>query len=218
LLLGRLHWQGWSSQQVAQQKDQVLDGSCDWSNISQASLPQAAYSGLQKSLQQEWHFVQRVTKGIGPKFASIEQTLAKTFLPTLFGNGYDNDDPWSALAGLPVKWAGLVIPDPTTLVQPNYEASILLCSHILAAFQGVHVFWSTNHLKVIKEVKADLKLHNATKSKASLNNQESPAVKRLIQNSHTENRGDILIQGLWARGTACIMLEAHKRERKKKYL
>jgi hypothetical protein len=60
--------------------------------------------------------------------------MAKTFLPTLFGNEYEEDDPCRALASLPVKWAGLVIPDPTTLAQPNYEVSILLCSHILAAF------------------------------------------------------------------------------------
>jgi hypothetical protein len=49
-------------------------------------FPQAAYSDLQKSLQQEWQFVQRVKKGIGNEFASIEQTLARTFLPTLFGD------------------------------------------------------------------------------------------------------------------------------------
>jgi hypothetical protein len=33
-----------------------------------SNFPQTAYSDLQKSLQQEWQFVQRVTKGIGPKF------------------------------------------------------------------------------------------------------------------------------------------------------
>jgi hypothetical protein len=32
------------------------------------NFPQTAYSGLQKSLQQEWQFVQRVTKGVGPAF------------------------------------------------------------------------------------------------------------------------------------------------------
>jgi hypothetical protein len=100
----------------------------DLTSVTQA-FPQAAYSGLQKSLQQEWQFVQRVTKGIGPEFAAVEQTLAKTFLPTLFGDEHDDDDPRRALAGLPVKWAGLAIPDPTTLAQPNYEASILLCFH-----------------------------------------------------------------------------------------
>jgi hypothetical protein len=35
----------------------------DLTSVTQA-FPQAAYSGLQKSLQQEWQFVQRVTKGI----------------------------------------------------------------------------------------------------------------------------------------------------------
>ena len=30
--------------------------------------PQTSYTGLQKSLQQEWAFVQRVTPGIGPEF------------------------------------------------------------------------------------------------------------------------------------------------------
>jgi hypothetical protein len=74
-----------------------------------------------------------------------------------------------ALAGLPLKWAGLAIPDPTTLAHPNYEASILLCSHILAAFPRVDVFRSVDHLKVIREVKAELKLRSAVKNESSLN-------------------------------------------------
>jgi hypothetical protein len=52
---------------------------------------------LQKSLQQEWQFVQRVTKGIGPEFASIKQTLAKTCMPTLFEDEYDKEDTCRAL-------------------------------------------------------------------------------------------------------------------------
>ena len=139
----------------------------DLTSVTQV-FPQAAYCGLQKSLQQEWQFVQRVTKGIGPEFATIEQTLARIFLPTLFGDNYDYDekDPRRALAALPVKWAGLAIPDPTTSAQPNYESSILLCSHILAAFRGVDEFRSTDHTKVIREVKAELKLRNAAKNES----------------------------------------------------
>jgi hypothetical protein len=68
--------------------------------------------------------------------------------------------------------------------------------------------------------------------------QESPAVKRLFQNNCTEGPGDIVVRGLWARGTDCIIdvcitdvdakyqrfkdphkvLEAHEREKKEKYL
>ena len=46
--------------------------------------PQSAYAGLQKSLQQEWLFVQRVTPGIGDAFSSVEKVLRETFLPELF--------------------------------------------------------------------------------------------------------------------------------------
>jgi hypothetical protein len=76
--------------------------------------------------------------------------LALCRLLTLFGNNYDAKDPHRVLAeGLPIKWAGLAIPDPTTSAQPNYEASILLYTHILAAFQGVDAFQLTDHLKVL---------------------------------------------------------------------
>jgi hypothetical protein len=43
----------------------------DLTLITQA-FPQGTYPGLQNSLQQEWQFVQRVTKGIDPEFASID--------------------------------------------------------------------------------------------------------------------------------------------------
>jgi hypothetical protein len=134
---------------------------------------------------------------------SIEQTLAKTFLPTLFGDEYDDDDPCRALAGLPVKWDGLAIPDPTTSVQPNYEAGILLCSRILAAFRGVDVFQLTDHLKVIQDVKAELKLRNAAKSESSLNHLAS---KMSCDNRRTILRGKetgqlLLVLPLTANGT-----------------
>ena len=46
--------------------------------------PQSTYVGLQKSLQQEWEFVQRVTPGIGETFGLVEKTLRETFVPALF--------------------------------------------------------------------------------------------------------------------------------------
>ena len=36
---------------------------------------QSAYAGLQKSLQQEWAFVQRVTPGIGDAVCPAEKAL-----------------------------------------------------------------------------------------------------------------------------------------------
>ena len=46
--------------------------------------PQSAYAGLQKSLQQEWSFVQRVTLGVGDAFGPMETALKETFVPALF--------------------------------------------------------------------------------------------------------------------------------------
>ena len=45
---------------------------------------QSAYAGLQKSLQQEWAFLQRVTLGIGNAFSPIEKALRENFFLTLF--------------------------------------------------------------------------------------------------------------------------------------
>ena len=46
--------------------------------------PQSAYAGLQKSLQQEWDFVQRVTPGVGAAFDPVEEALQEVFVPALF--------------------------------------------------------------------------------------------------------------------------------------
>ena len=42
--------------------------------------PQSAYAGLQKSLQQDWALVQRVTPGVGVAFAPVKEALREVFL------------------------------------------------------------------------------------------------------------------------------------------
>jgi hypothetical protein len=153
----------WLREKAEVWKEAVLDLASAAPNF-----PQAAYSGLQKSLQQEWQFVQRVTKNIGPEFESVEQALSETFLPTLFGDDYGDDDPRRDISCLPVKWAGLAIPNPTSAADANYEASILVCSHILAAFRGVEEFRSAKHKSVITEVKTELKLRNCAKYESEM--------------------------------------------------
>jgi hypothetical protein len=100
------------------------------------NFSQSAYSGLQKSLQQEWQFVQRVKEGVGKEFTNIEE------LPALFGNKYYDDDPHWKLVCLLVKHVRLAIsiPDPTTSAKSNYESSILICSHLLALLWGIKTF------------------------------------------------------------------------------
>ena len=74
--------------------------------------PHSAYAGLQKSLQQKWAFVQRVTPGIGDAFGPVEEEIAKAFLPALF-EGVGDGVPGRAITRLPVKQADMALPNPT---------------------------------------------------------------------------------------------------------
>ena len=76
--------------------------------------PQYAYAGLQKSLQQEWKLVQRVTRGIGDAFGPVEEEIKTSLLPELF-KGVGDGAPGRAINRLPVKQSGLDLPDPTRM-------------------------------------------------------------------------------------------------------
>ena len=73
---------------------------------------QTAYTGLQKSLQQEWAFVQCVTPDIGMDFQAAEDEFQDTFLLALF-QGSMSQIPGRAITGLTVKQSGIALPDPT---------------------------------------------------------------------------------------------------------
>jgi hypothetical protein len=86
--------------------------------------PQVAYAGLQKSLQQEWQFLQCVTDRLGLEFEGIAQVVLQLdFLPALFGDNLVGDDFPRRLACLPVKRADLAILDPTASAEFNLTAS-----------------------------------------------------------------------------------------------
>ncbi len=131
------------------------------------AYPQAAYTGLQKSLQQEWQFVQRVVSAIGPQFSTVADEISSKFLPALFGASLKDSDPRLQLARLPVKQAGLALPSPVDTAESNYRDSTCAVSHLLAALRGRQDFRSAYHLEVIATVKAAVlkrrtELHEAT--------------------------------------------------------
>jgi hypothetical protein len=104
-------------------------------------------------------------KGVGVKFAKLEKMIAKTFLPALFGESYDHDDPLDprrTLTCLPVKHCGLALPDPTKSAELGYKESVLLTSRITAAMRSHGgpdgaVFRSADHLATMSSVKLELK-------------------------------------------------------------
>ena len=101
--------------------------------------PQTAYVGLQKYLQQEWDFVQRVTQDIGTAVHPMEDDLRDAFLPHLF-KGATLQTPGRAVTGLPVKQAGIALPDPTQNPRANWKVSCVITVHLVSALCGTAVF------------------------------------------------------------------------------
>jgi hypothetical protein len=66
-----------------------------------------------------------------------------------------------------VKWA-LTIPDPTSSAEQNHAVSELLTFHVLAAFRGIEVFRSADHLEAIQKVKAEIKICNSVKKEKAM--------------------------------------------------
>jgi hypothetical protein len=81
-----------------------------------------------------------VVEGIGNDFAEIEKAILDLFLPALFSDKLDECNPCRSLSKLPVKFSGLVLPNPVASSESNFEASTLVCSYLLAAFRGVESF------------------------------------------------------------------------------
>ena len=97
--------------------------------------PQSAYTRLQKLLQQEWAFVQRVTPGIGYAFRPVEKVLQDTFLPDLF-EGLGEGAPERGVTRMPVKQARLTLPDPKLTASVNWIASCVIKGHLVAMLMG----------------------------------------------------------------------------------
>ena len=86
-------------------------------------FPQTAYAGLAKSLQMEWQYLQRVLPNAGPSFAPVEVALADTFLPALLQEIAPASPAQRALQALPVRRAGLGVPDPQLTAASCFTAS-----------------------------------------------------------------------------------------------
>jgi hypothetical protein len=109
-------------------------------------------------------FVQRVKPGIAAHFSGIEKALSCDFLPPLFGEPLDEEnDHRRSLAGLPVKHAGIAIPDPTTTATEYYEASTLVYSHLIEAIRGWVPFQHADHLSVRRASIQQLRSRKKTK-------------------------------------------------------
>ena len=129
--------------------------------------PQSAYAGLQKSIQQEWAFVQRVTPGIGDAFGPVEEEIPTAFLPEIFeGVGYGA--PGRAITRLPAKQAGLALPDPTRTAHDNWQASCVITGHLVSALRGQVPFRTADHAACLRDGRAAVWRKSVSKAMLSL--------------------------------------------------
>jgi hypothetical protein len=75
----------------------------------------------------------------------------------LFGETFDDDDPRKRLAKLPIKHAGMALPDPVNSAKPNYQSSVLMTGHLTAALRGAVEFRSEDHIKTCQVARFELK-------------------------------------------------------------
>ena len=120
--------------------------------ISKASknYPQSAFCGLQKSLQMEWQFLQRVKDCPADAFRLMEKEIANNFLKTLF----EDDPPPRSITSLPVKLGGLGIMDPTKSCSHNYHTSSSITEDIVKAILEDYPFSLRDYSRSASEAKA----------------------------------------------------------------
>ena len=65
----------------------------------------------------------------------MKKALRETFVPDLF-EGLEERAPERGFTFLPVKQAGLALPDPTHTAPENWTASCVITGHLVAALRG----------------------------------------------------------------------------------
>ena len=96
--------------------------------------------------------MQRVTPVIGDAFGLVEEALRETLLPAIF-QGLGEGAPWREVTHLPVKQAGLALPDLKKTDPENCTESCVITGHLVAAIRGQADFRTADHLACLQEVR-----------------------------------------------------------------
>ena len=95
--------------------------------------------------------MQRVTPSIGNALGLVEKAMRETFVPDLF-EGLGEGALERGVICLPVKQAGLDLPDPTMAAPENWMASCILTGHLVAALRVQVEFRTATTWPVSKRV------------------------------------------------------------------
>ena len=85
----------------------------------------------------------------------VEDALRDIFIPSLF-QGATAKIPGRTITGLPVKQAGISLPDPTWNVGENWTASYVIMGHLVTALRSTAEFRLGNHALLMGEGRDDI--------------------------------------------------------------
>ena len=105
--------------------------------------------------------------GIGDAFGTVEEDINTAFIPEFFhcvGDGA----PGRAITHLPVKQAGLDLPDPTHTAPDNWQASCVITGHLVSALRGQVTFRIAYHAACIRDGRAEVRRKSVAKAMISL--------------------------------------------------
>ena len=94
--------------------------------------------------------MQRVTPGVGYAFGPVEDALKEIFVPALF-EGLREGVPERGANRLPVKQAGLALPNPSQTAPENWTASCVITGHLVASLMGQVEFRTADHSACLRE-------------------------------------------------------------------
>ena len=83
-------------------------------------------------------------------FIPVEQALREAFIKDLF-QGRGEGTPGRGVTQLPVKQAGMALPDPTKTAPENWTASCVITGHLVAAIRGQEEFWTVDHSACLRK-------------------------------------------------------------------
>ena len=115
--------------------------------------PQAAFAALTKSLQCEWQFLQRVIPNCGSYFIPLDDVLASTFLPAVFGCEVTPHE--RLLFSLPVRFGGLGVSCPQCTAEFAFSASRNATQVIVQALHGSRAFEADRHKETVLRAHKD---------------------------------------------------------------
>jgi hypothetical protein len=109
-----------------------------------------------------------VVRGVGPKFDGVRDKMRSTLLPALLKANITDGDPILNLTCLPVKNAGLALPNPVESAEANFRASEVANSHIIQVMRKKETFSLQDHSATTSQVKGEIKKRRDLTNKAHL--------------------------------------------------